>query len=477
MESSGTPQPPPVTLPDEVHVVNVGLSMFAETVIDQGADAVDVDWKIPAGGHTEAVRALTRLYGPAADAVEEANAEVVRRLDTSTPFLRSIGTAREVVPGMDERTILHCGPSLPWPEFCDPLRRSVRAAVMAEGWASTPEEAERLVSDGGVTLDSANAHATCVPMATALGPSAPVLVVEDPQSGRRSYSGINQGPGQTAWFGVESPAAVERLEFLRDAVAPVLDEVIRTSDPVEVFSFLAQALQMGDDAHMRTQAATNILIRHWLPALVQVDDSVAVDVARFLASDHLFFLNIAMAAAKCATSWAAEVEGSSIVIGMARNGTTFGVRLSGSEDRWFVADAPPVEDALYHPGYGPEDGALDIGDSAVLELIGLGGASAAASPAVAAFLGGSMSAAIATTEAVARICAARSSRFKLPMLDMQGSPLGVDVRKVVELQITPAINTGILHATDGTGQVGAGIARAPLPCFEDALLALDASLR
>jgi hypothetical protein len=460
-----------------VRVVNVGLSMFADTVIDQGAAAVDVDWKIPAGGRPESVAALTRLYGAGAEAVDEANAEVVRRLDAATPFLRSIGTAGDDVPGMDDRTILHCGPSLPWEEFSDPLRRSVRAAVMAEGWASTPEEAERLVSERGVALGSANDHATSVPMASALGPSAPVLVVEDPKSGHRSYSGINQGPGQTSWFGVESRAAVDRLVFLRDAVAPVLGSVIRASDPVDVFSFVAQGLQMGDDAHMRTQATTNILIRHWLPTLVDVDDPAAGDVARFLASDHLFFLNIAMAAARCATGWAAEVEGSSIVVGMARNGTTFGIRLSGAEDRWFIAGAPPVEDALFHPGYGPDDGALDIGDSAVLELIGLGGAAAAASPAVAAFLGGSMTAAIATTETVARICAARSSRFKLPMLDLQGSPVGVDVRKVVELQITPAINTGILHATDGTGQVGAGIARAPLACFEDALLALDASLR
>jgi Protein of unknown function (DUF1116) len=476
MESSSPPTPPPVTLPEHVRIINVGLPMFAESVIAQGADAVDVDWKIPAGGRVDAVDALGRLLGPAAGFLDEANAEVVRRLDEATPFLRSIGSALDEVPGMDDRTILHCGPPLPWAEFIDPLRRSVRAAVMAEGWATSPEEAERLVVTGVVTLGSANRHSTSVPMASALGPSAPVFVVEDPQSGRRAFSGINQGPGQTAWFGVESPPAVERLVFLRDAVAPVLEAVIRASEPVDVFSFVAQALQMGDDAHMRTQAATNILIRHWLPALTDVDHPARAEVARFLASDHLFFLNIAMAAARCATAWAAEVERSSVVVGMARNGTTFGIRLSGLEDRWFVAPAPPVEDALFHPGYGPDDGAPDIGDSAVLELIGLGGAAAAASPAVAAFLGGSMGAAVATTETVSRICAGLSSRFKLPMLDFQGSPVGVDIRKVVELQITPAINTGILHATDGSGQVGAGIARAPIACFEEALLALDASI-
>ena len=477
MESSGPPTPPPVTLPERVRIVNVGLPMFAESVIAQGAEAVDVDWRIPAGGRVEAVDALGRLLGPAAGRLDEANAEVVRRLDEATPFLRSIGSALDEVPGMGDRTILHCGPPLPWAEFIDPLRRSVRAAVMAEGWATSPEEAERLVAEGVVALGSANRHSASVPMASALGPSAPVFVVEDPQSGHRAYSGINQGPGQTAWFGVESPAAVERLVFLRDAVAPVLEAVIRASEPVDVFSFVAQALQMGDDAHMRTQAATNILIRHWVPALAGVDHPARADVARFLASDHLFFLNLAMAAARCATAWAAEVEGSSVVVGMARNGTTFGIRLSGSEDRWFVAPAPPVEDASSTPATDPTTEPPTSAIARSSSSVGLGGASAAASPAVAAFLGGSMGAAVATTETVSRICAGRSSRFKLPILDFQGSPVGVDVRKAVELQIAPAINTGILHATDGSGQVGAGIARAPVACFEEALLALDASIR
>lgn len=477
MESSGTPTPPPVTLPEEVRVVNVGLSRFAGAVLAQGAEVVDVDWQIPAGGRTESVEALARLYGPASERIDGANAEVVSRLDQGTPVLRSIGTARDELPDMGERTVLHCGPPLPWPEFCDPLRRSVRAAVMAEGWASTPDEAESLVARGEVTLGSAGAHSASVPMATVLGPSAPVFVVENPQSGHRGYSGINQGPGETAWFGVESPKAVERLIFLRDAAAPVLDAVVRASSPVDVFSIVAQAIQMGDDAHMRTQAATNILIRHWLPALTDVDHRARGDVARFLSSNHLFFLNLAMAAARSVTAWAAEVEGSSVVVGMARNGTTFGIRLSGAADRWFIAPAPSVDHALFHPGYRPEDAALDIGDSAVLELIGLGGAAAAASPAVAAFMGGSMADAVATTEFAAKICVGRSSRFKLPVMEFRGSPVGVDVRKVVELQIAPAITTGILHATEGLGQVGAGVARAPLGCFEEALLALDTATR
>ncbi|HLI56451.1 MAG TPA: DUF1116 domain-containing protein, partial [Actinomycetota bacterium] len=244
---------------------------------------------------------------------------------------------------------------------------------------------------------------------------------------------------------------------------------------IDVFSLAAQGLQMGDDAHMRTQGATNLLIRSLLPALVALDDPRAVEVARFLSGDHLFFLNVVMAAARAATGWAAQVAGSSIVTCMARNGTTFGIRVAGV-DRWFLAPAPPVEQALFHPGYTPADGAPDIGDSAVLETVGLGGAAAAASPAIATFLGGKMAAAVAATEAMASICAARSGRFRIPFLDFAGSPVGIDLRRVVEREITPGITTGILDATGGRGQVGAGVARAPLSCFQDALGALVASL-
>ena len=477
MESIREPDRAPIVLPKEVRAVNVGLAMFGEAVRAQGAEAVDVDWRIPAGGRPDLVAALARLFGPAARRIDEANAEVVRRLDQGVPTLLRLGTALDEVPGMGARTILHCGPPLPWAEFCDPLQRSVRAAVMAEGWSSSPEEAGRLVARGEVELGSANHHDTVVPMATALGPSAPVFVVENLRGGNRAYSGINQGSGKTPWFGVETPEAVERLVFLREAVGPVLDAAVRASAPIDVFSLVSQGLHMGDEAHMRVQATTNLLLRHLLPALADVDHSARADVARFLSSNHLFFLNLAMAAAKSVTDWAAEVPGSSVVVGMARNGTTFGIRIAGTGDRWFVAPAPQVGEALYHPGFGAEDAAPDIGDSAVLELVGLGAAAAAASPAVAAFVGGTMADAVATTEAMERICAGRSGRFKLPFLDFRGSPIGVDARKAVELQITPAINTGILHASAGLGQVGAGVARAPLACFAEGLLVLDAAVQ
>jgi hypothetical protein len=465
-------QTQPLKLPDAVQVVNVGLSMFGDAVRSQGAAAVDVDWRIPAGGRPDLVRALQQLYGPSGARIDAANSEALRRIDEGLPLLTAVATMRDVVPGIDQRTILHCGPALGWREFCDPLRRSVRAAVIAEGWATNPDAAERLLSTGEVRLDAANDHDVVVPMATAIGPSAPVLVVDNERGGNRAFSSLNQGPGKVAWFGVDSPEAVDRLVWLRDIAAPVLAAALRRSGPVDIFSLVAQGVQMGDDVHMRTQATTNLLLRHLLPHLVRVDSPDLPAVADFLSANHLFFLNLAMAGAKAVAEWASGVRDSSIVVGMARNGTTFGIRVSGLGGRWFITSAPPVGQALYYPGYGPETSAPDIGDSAVLELVGLGGAAAAASPAVASFVGGTMADAVATTLRMDHVCAGRSTRFKLPALGFRGTPIGVDVRRVVELEITPAVNTGILHASDGSGQVGAGIAQAPIACFQEAVLAL-----
>lgn len=464
--ASSTPR-----LPRDVRIVNVGLDLLADSVHRQGHEVVTVDWRIPAAGDEELIGSLQRLMGREAQRIDAANAEVFRRLDTASPMLTGVGAALDVVPGMTDRTILHPGPPLEWPDFCDPLRRSVRATVMAEGWAGDRDEAENLVKSGRVTLESANHHATVAPMATAIGPTAPLFVVGFGE--HVAYSPINQGPGKTAWFGVDQPEAVQHLVWLTEVAGPILSGAISSAGPIDVFGMSIQGLQMGDDLHMRTQASGNLLLRHLFGDLVETSARHLGEFARFWSANHLFFLNIAMAAAKATTTWASEVPDSSVVTAMARNGTTFGIRVAGAGDDWFVVPAPLVQQAMYHSGYGPESSAPDIGDSAVLELIGLGGPAAAGAPAVAAFVGGTMADARAVTEQLSHISIARSSRFTIPTLDYVGTPVGIDIRKVVELQITPSISTGILHKTDGTGQVGAGVAVAPIDVFQAALVALD----
>jgi Protein of unknown function (DUF1116) len=463
----------PMALPDEVSVINIGLSLFADALRDQATPVQQLDWRIPADGRLDLIAALEQLYGPRAAEIDAANAEVVRRLDGGVPMLIDITAAHTAVPTMSGRMLLHCGQAVDWADVCDPLRRSLRAATIAEGWAGTVDEADRLLADGSVSLEPAYLHDTVVPMATAIGPSAPVFVVENAEGGTRAFAPINQGPGETAWFGRETPAAIARLQFLRDVAGPMLDLVLDMTGPIDIFALAAQGVQIGDDVHMRTQGTTSLLIRNLLPQLVALPDPDRVALARFLSGNHLFFLNLAMAGAKSVALWAEQVTGSSIITMMCRNGTSYAIRLAGSAEL-FLDDAPPVADAMYYPEYGPQTSAPDIGDSAILELVGLGGAAAAGSPAVAGFLRGGQAEAVAMTEDMSAICAGQSSRFKLPTWEYRGTPIGVDVRRVVELSLPPRVTTGILHASSGVGQIGAGVATAPLQCFQDALCALAA---
>jgi hypothetical protein len=464
-----------LALPRRVGVVNVGLPLFADAVREQGAPVISVDWRVPAGAEPAAVAALKRLYGIYAERIEAANAEALRRLDQGLPLLVGVTTVAEAVPSLPDRTLLHCGPPVDYSDVPDPLRRSMRAAVVAEGWADSPDHADTMLARAEIRLAPASEHRVVVPMATALAASAPLYQVATEVGGTTGYAPISQGPGAVAWFGQDTAASIARLAFLREVAAPVIRQVLDRSGPLDVLALAAQAIQMGDDIHVRTQAATNLLIRDWLPHLTELGGPASAAFARFLSGNHLFFLTLAMAAARSLTEWAAQVPDASLVTTMARNGTTFGIRLPGS-DRWFVTDAPEVGQALYYPGQGPDTSARDIGDSAVLELCGLGAAAAAGSPAVAQLLGGALSAAVQLTDRLTAVCAGRSSRFKIPVLDNAGTPLGVDVRRVVELGITPAVTTGILHRSAGTGQTGAGVAEAPLACFAEALADLDRRL-
>ncbi len=461
-------------LPQEAAIINVGLPLFAEAIRDQGAAVVHVDWRVPSGSSPNLLAALTRSYGARSLEYDEANAEATRRIDQGVPMLIGVAAARDALPTLPDRTLLHAGPPIEYQFVCDPVRRSMRAATIAEGWADDVDSAERLLSEGSVKLGAANDHATVVPMASALGPTTPVWMAENAEAGTIGFAPVNQGPGEVPWFGRQTPAAIERLIFLRDIAQPRISQILKESGPIDIMSLASQGVQMGDDVHMRTQATTNLLVRDLLTSIVGLgNDEGSVAFADYLSKNHLFFLTIAMAAAKSLMLAAEKVPGSTIVTTMARNGTTFGVKV-GDSPRWYICPAPPVADALYYAGFSCADAALDMGDSAVLELIGLGGAAAAGSPAVAAFLGGSMSDAARATEDMRRICLQDSSRFKLPTMGFRGTPLGVDVRKVVETGISPKVTTGILHRSSGVGQIGAGVATAPLEGFQQALLDLDA---
>jgi hypothetical protein len=236
---------------------------------------------------------------------------------------------------------------------------------------------------------------------------------------------------------------------------------------------MAQALHMGDEVHNRNVAASSLFLKRVISSLLRsrtpsADIAAVVD---FIASNDHFFLNLSMAACKAMLDAAHGVPGSSMVTAMARNGVEFGIRVSGTGERWFTTQAPVV-DGLLFPGYTPADAAPDLGDSAITETAGLGGFAMAASPAIVKFVGGTPQDAIDNTTAMTHITLGRNTAFTLPSMNFVGTPAAIDVRKVVDTGIQPIINTGIAHREAGVGQIGAGITRAPLACFTQAVSAL-----
>jgi hypothetical protein len=446
----------------EVSAVNLGLSTFADALRAQGATVVDVDWRPPAGGDADTVALLTRLWS--GDAITEANQRAVAAIEGASPRAVTVAPAHEVVPGMRDGLLLHSGPPITWDRVCDPQRRALRAAAVFEGW--DPAGLER----GDIALEPGNEHDHVGPMTGVCSPSMPVWVVED--GSNRAFSTLNEGPGRTLWFGVGDDESIQRLRFFRDELGPRLAALLERRGPVDVFDLAAQGLNMGDELHMRSQATGNLLLRDLAAAFAALGGE---DSAKFIAGNHHFFLNLTMAAAKCASLAAADCTGSSVVSLISRNGTDVGIQLAGMPGRWFVSEAAPVADVLLREGFEPEHAARDIGDSAVIECVGLGGMALAAAPAVAAFFGGDAAAAAQRTELMAQICASRSERFVITARDYAGTPVGIDARLVVELEVTPQITTGVLHASEGTGQIGAGVAHQPVKPFRAALAALAES--
>jgi hypothetical protein len=439
-----------------VRVVNVGLEGFARDLAANGAAVVQVDWKPP--------------RFPFDEKVEQANREALRRILAAQPVLTDVRRAGDLIAQLDAgRLVLHAGPPIEWARMCGPLRGAICGAAVFEGWARDLAAAEELAASGGIQFTPNHHFGAVGPMTGITTRSMPLLVVENRAFGNWAACTINEGLGKVMRFGGNDAEVLARLAWLRDEFGPLLGKALR-SGAVELNPLIARGLAMGDEMHQRNVACTSLLLRALAPSLAAAGGRLEQAFA-FMAGNDQFFLNVAMAMAKGILDPARGIEGSTIVTAMARNGTDFGIRIAGRGDEWFTA---PVEmpQGLYFPGFSAADANPDMGDSAILEAVGLGAFSMAAAPAVAGFVGaGGFAEAVATTRAMADIAASRHPHWRIPSLEFAGAPVGIDARRVVETRIAPAINTGIAHRRAGVGQVGAGVARAPLVCFERALVA------
>ncbi len=421
-----------MSLIGEVRAVTAGAALLAAGL---RAEQVAVDWRPP----------LERLApDPAVDA---ANERAVARLVAARPAWVGVGVAGEIIPDMRPDLLLHSGPPLRREAASGPMRGALEGALRLEGRDSAD-------------LEPCHHHQAVGPMAGVISASMPVVVVEDPVSGRRAYSNLNEGLGRVLRYGANDAAVLERLRWMAAVLGPDLARALEAG-PIDLAGISQRALQMGDELHNRHRAATSLLFREL--ALRGLPERSL----RFVDQNDYFYLNLVMASAKAACDAAAGEPGSSLVVAMARNGTEFGVRVSGAPARWFTAPAE-VPAGLFLGGYTRADANPDIGDSAITETAGLGGFAMAAAPAITRVVGGTARTALEATLEMYEITLAESPQHLVPQLDFRGTPTGIDVRRVVETGIRPLINTGIAHREPGIGQVGAGLVRAPLRPFVEA---------
>ncbi len=404
--------------------------------------------------------------------IEKANEQVVNRFIDSQPVITGMGKALEVVPGMKEDMLIHAGPPVTWDRMSGPMRGNMIGALLFEGKAKTPEEAEKMLAAGKITFDPCHEHGCTGPMAGVISPSMTCYIVENKTFGIKCFSNLNEGRGKVMRMGAYAPEVIEKIKWMESVLGPTVKAAIEESGGIDLRSLLGKALHMGDDGHNRLDAASVLYTVQLAPYIAKTakDTQTAFEITKFLGENALSILNPVMAGCKSMTMAGHNVEGSTIVTIMSRNGTDFGIKVSGLGDQWFTAPSPKVK-ALYFPGFKEEDACPDIGDSVITETAGIGGFAMAAAPALVTFIGGTPKDATDTTMDMYEITYAEHKHFTIPALDFRGTPTGIDIRKVVEKNLPPRVNTGVAHKDPGVGQVGAGVVSAPMKVFEDALVA------
>ena len=452
-------------------VLTAGAELLADAVAQQAVETRRVAWH-PPEGDADALAAVMADRRRA-----EANETALSRMLAAEATLVDVRRASEVL-GLGPGEFLHAGPPVDWERASGPLRGALIGAMLLEGMADSPDAAETALASGsGVSWEPCHHRGAVGPMAGVVTPSMWVFELRDEVHGNTSWCSLNEGLGKVLRYGAYGPEVIDRLRWMGEVLGPLLQTAVRRTGPIDIKAIVAQMIQMGDEGHNRNRAGTLMFLREVLPALVD-SGAPSKDVAeavRFVSGNDHFFLNLVMPACKLQTRAAAGIDGSTVVTVMARNGTDFGIQVSGTGDQWFTAPANTPE-GLYLGSYGPEDANPDIGDSAITETAGIGGMSMATAPAIVRFVGGSVPDALATTQRMYGITVGENPAFAIPILEFRGAPTGIDVTSVVRSGVLPQINTGMAGKVAGTGQVGAGLVTPPMACFTQALDALAAAL-
>lgn len=459
-------------LTSKPRVVNIGVENFANSIKKYNGKVVQFNFKPIAGGNQKLIKILRELKK--LENLEKENMQIVEDMKNSSPYLIDVKPAKDVIPEINGKVLLHAGPPITFKEMTGPMQGSCIGAALFEGWAQTEEQALEMLNNEEIKFIPCHHVKAVGPMGGITSANMPVLIVHNTLKDNYSYCTLNEGIGKVLRFGAYSQEVIDRLQWMKTVLGPVLGKALRTIDGgLNLNVIIAKAITMGDEFHQRNIAASLLFLKEVAPIIttLDIDEKDKKDVIEFLAKTDQFFLNVMMATGKAIVDAARMNKFGTIVTTMTRNGKDFGIRISGLGDEWFTAPVNTPK-GLFFTGFTQDDANKDIGDSAITETVGVGGMTMVAAPGVTRFVGaGGFEDALRVSNEMSEITTINNPNLAIPTWDFKGAPLGIDIRKVVETGITPIINTGIAHKKAGVGQVGAGTVNAPLECFEKALIA------
>jgi hypothetical protein len=370
---------------------------------------------------------------------------------------------------MDKKIILTSGAPMPWSDYTGGQRDAIIGAALFEGVADTPEDAQKKFETGKLNVDGCHDYKCIGSLAGVYSASMPVFVVENKKGGNLAYCNMYEGTNPRRLnYGVYDEGVRQRLIFVKNVISPVISEAVKEAGGIPLKPLMKRALHMGDELHSRSTAASLLFTRELFPNMIKqiVRNQTAVEqTLQALTEDHYFFLRLSMAAAKATADNAHHVRESSMVTAMAFNCQGFAIRVSGLGNTWFKGPHADVQAKLFD-GHTEDEITWMGGESIITETIGLGGFAQACAFALQHYQGGSAEAMIERNKELYDITIGENPDYHIPVLGYRGTPTGIDIFKVIETGITPAMDIGIA-GRDG-GQIGAGLVRAPLQCFTEA---------
>lgn len=404
---------------------------------------------------------------PHAADTAEANRLAFERLTKSDPVLVDVRRVGDFVPGFTPQTILTSGPPMSWSDYTGGQREAIIGGALFEGLAEDRKQAIARLDAGEIVVGGCHDFGCVGSLAGIYTASMPAFVVENRAFGNIACCNIYEGSNPRRLnYGVYDEGVRERLLLVQNEIVPVIAEALRQTDGIPLKPIIKRALGMGDELHSRNTAAALLFLRELVPNFLALASSGSDRIARAvkaMTDDHYFFLRLSMAAGKATADAARDIEGSSIVTAMAFNCRGFALRVSGLGDTWFKGPHASVEAKLFE-GHSEDEITWMGGESIIAETIGLGGFAQASAPSLQDYQGGSYETMIERNKELYAITVGENPDYLIPALGFRGSPTGIDIFKVIDSKVLPVLDIGI--AGRNGGQIGAGVVRPPLSCFE-----------